>query len=262
MERITSRTHDMVRAFRRAAEKPDGFTLLADGVHLVREAERAGLGLIVAVTDRHYRAGSEAGALSRALEARGVDVYVVTEPVMAAMSPVKTPSGLVAMIARDNPFPVEALDDPRALVVAPVDVQDPGNVGAIVRAAEALGATGAWVCGASANPFGWKALRGSMGSAFRLPVAWGEPAREVLARARDHRLQAVAAVARGGRAPREIDWTAPTALFVGGEGPGLPDAVAAGADARVTIPLAPPVESLNVAVAAALLLDEARRQRS
>jgi TrmH family RNA methyltransferase len=262
MQRIASRTHEIVRAFRRAAERPDGFSLLADGVHLVREADRAGLGLLVAVTDRHYRSDTEAGALARELEARDVDVYVVTEPVMAAMSPVKTPSGIAALLARDNPFPPEVLDDPHALIVAPAGVQDPGNVGAIVRAAEALGATAAWVCGGSANPFGPKALRGSMGSAFRLPVGWGETAEQVLARAREHRLQAVAAVPRGGREPAAIAWTTPTVLFVGGEGAGVPQHVASAADARVTIPLAPPVESLNVAVASALLLDEARRQRN
>ncbi len=261
MLRITSRTHTIVRAFRRTAERPDGFSLLADGVHLVREADRAGLGLLVAITDRHYGSDSEAGVLARALEARDVEVHVVTEPVMAAMSPVKTPSGIVAMIARDHPFPLDVLDDPRALIVAPVHVQDPGNVGAIVRAAEALGATAAWVCGASANPFGWKALRGSMGSAFRLPVAFGEPAHDVLRLAGEHRLHTVAAVPRGGRSPAEVDWTAPALLFVGGEGAGLPEDVAAAAGERVTIPLNPPVESLNVAVAAALLLDEARRQR-
>ena len=261
MPRITSRTHTMVRAFRRAARQPDGFSLLADGVHLVREADRAGLGLLVAVTDRHYGSDSEAGALARALEARDVEVWVVSEPVMAAMSPVKTPSGIVAMVARDNPFPLDVLDDPGALIVAAVHVQDPGNVGAIVRASEALGATAAWACGASANPFGWKALRGSMGSAFRLPVGYGEPAAEVLRLAREHRLRTVAAVPRGGRAPAEVDWTAPTLCFVGGEGAGLPDDVSVAAGERVTIPLKPPVESLNVAVAAALLLDEAGRQR-
>lgn len=262
MERITSRAHTMVKAFRRAAEKPDGFSLIADGVHLVREADRAGLGLILAVTDRHYGGDSEAGVLARALEARDLEVYIVSEPVMAAMSPVKTPSGIVAMIARDNPFAPEVLDDARALIVAPVHVQDPGNVGAIVRAAEALEATAVWVCGASANPFGWKALRGSMGSAFRLPVGFGEQAGDVLRLAGDHGVRTMAAVPRGGRSPADVDWTVPALLFVGGEGGGLPEDVAAAADERVTIPLKPPVESLNVAVAAALLLDEARRQRS
>ena len=88
------------------------------------------------------------------------------------MSPVRTPSGIVA-IARRTPAtaPPTSARHADAFVLAAVDVQDPGNLGSLLRAAEAGGVTGAFVCGASANPFSWKALRGSMGSALRLPVA-------------------------------------------------------------------------------------------
>ena len=114
-----------------------------------------------------------------------------------------------------------------ALVVTAIDVQDPGNLGAIVRVAEAAGATGFVAAGGSANPFGWKALRGSMGSALRLPIASELGAEEAVAAARAHGCRVVATVPRDGRSLFDVDLTGPIAILVGGEGPGL-DAVADG----------------------------------
>ncbi|HXH23895.1 MAG TPA: RNA methyltransferase, partial [Vicinamibacterales bacterium] len=111
-------------------------------------------------------------------------------------------------------------------------------------------------------PFSWKALRGSMGSTLRLPVVGGIEVEDALAAMRRARLRTVAAVARGGADPDAIDWTGGIGLLVGGEGPGLDDALVARCDRRVTIPMAPPVESLNVAVAAGVLVYAARRQRT
>ena len=142
-----------------------------------------------------------------------------------------------------------------------MDVQDPGNVGAIARVAEAGGATGLIAAGASADPFGWKALRGSMGSSLRLPVVSASAA-EAIADARRHDCRIVAAVPRDGRTLYDAQLGGPVAILIGGEGAGLPPALCDSADERVTIPMAPPVESLNTAVAAALVVYEARRQRA
>jgi RNA methyltransferase, TrmH family len=146
-------------------------------------------------------------------------------------------------------------------VVIAINVQDPGNLGAIIRVAEAAGATGAVTAGTSADPFGWKALRGSMGSAFRLPAAIDADAGRAIAEARRHGCRIVAAVPRGGHPPSDVDLTGAIAILIGGEGPGLASILVEAADERVTIPMQPPVESLNAAVAAALLVYEARRQR-
>ena len=129
-------------------------------------------------------------------------------------------------------------------------MQDPGNVGALLRAAEAGGATGALVCGASANPFSWKALRGSMGSALRLPVVSRHDDRVVMTfmrcgGRRPHHCRR-AARRRGSRRHR---LARPGGAAARRRGPGLTDEVIARCDARVTIPMAAPVESLNVAVA-------------
>jgi TrmH family RNA methyltransferase len=143
-----------------------------------------------------------------------------------------------------------------------VDVQDPGNVGAMLRVAEAAGASGAMASGSSANPFGWKALRGSMGSALRLPIVSGLSAADAIAGARSHGCRVVATVPRDGAAIFEADLGGPIAVLIGGEGAGLSPTLVMDADERITIPMQAPVESLNAAVTAALILYEARRQRS
>jgi tRNA G18 (ribose-2'-O)-methylase SpoU len=131
----------------------------------------------------------------------------------------------------------------------------------LIRAAEAGGATGALICGTSANPFSWKALRGSMGSALRLPVAARLTTIDAVEGLRAAGIHVVGAVARGGDDPDDVQWQGRIGLLVGGEGAGLSDAVAGCCDARVTIPMAAGVESLNVAVAAGILIYAARRQR-
>jgi TrmH family RNA methyltransferase len=261
---ISSRQNPVVRAFRELAVEPDpsGARLLLDGVHLVRDAVSAGITLdTVAVAASHLQSGSEEGQLAQRLDATGADVILASDDVFSALSPVRTPSGIVAMGLRT---PTRAQDictaAPHWILVA-LDVQDPGNVGSLARSAEAAGMTGMFVSGASANPFSWKALRGSMGSALRLPIVFGLPPTSVLSCLEGAGVRAVASVARGGDDPDAIDWHGSVALIVGGEGPGLPDDVVARCQARTTIPMADDVESLNVAVAAGILAYAARRQR-
>jgi RNA methyltransferase, TrmH family len=113
---------------------------------------------------------------------------------------------------------------------------------------------------ATADPFGWKALRGAMGSSLRLPVA-RERLVNAIARARTAGVRIFAAIPRGGTALSRCDLSGPAAILVGGEGAGLPGALLDEADERLTVPMKPPVESLNVSIAAALILYEASRQR-
>jgi TrmH family RNA methyltransferase len=178
------------------------------------------------------------------------------------MSPVRAPTGIVAVARRRASNLAAIAATPAALIVVAVDVQDPGNIGSLVRAAEAGGATGMLVCGQSANPFGWKALRGSMGSALRLPLVGGPSVDDAVAMLRRHEVRLLAAVPRGGVDPDDLDWSGACAVLLGGEGPGLPPEILGSADARTTIPMAVEVESLNVAVAGALLVYAARRQRN
>lgn len=258
---ITSRQNPLVARYRDAA-RGRGDAILLDGAHLVDDAIRAGVAVRdVAVTPAAQLEPAVARIVA-ALSRSGVPIAQVSEKVMDALSPVRSASGIVALTAR----PERRLDDLYAgaaapLVIAAVDVQDPGNLGAIARVAEAGGATGMIAAGASADPFSWKALRGSMGSSLRLPIATLE-VDAAMADARGRGCTVVASAPRGGRSLYEVDLRRPTLVLVGGEGAGLAAALVDSADERITIPMQAPVESLNAAAAAALLVYEARRQRA
>lgn len=259
MERISSRHNPIVKRFRDLARTGGDDSMLLEGAHLVEEALASGTRFeLVAFADRAID-GAHAELVGQAQRA-GAKVVAVTDPVMAAMSPVRQPSGIVGIAERPTAPSDAVFSGDRQLVLMLSDVQDPGNVGAIVRAAEACGATGVVAGDATADPFGWKALRGAMGSTFRVPVA-RQPLHESIERARAAGLRIVAAVAREGTPLRECDLNAPAAILLGGEGPGLAQALLDAADERITIPMRPPVESLNVAIAAALILYEAQGQR-
>ena len=250
---ITSRRHPLVQAARDARAGGADQPLLLDGWHLLVEAVAAGLSVDAVVVDRPPADATAARALD-ALTKGGAQVMRASADLLQAMSPVRTPSGVVALARRPEMSLTRVFAAGPAFVLAALDVQDPGNMGALVRTAEAAGATGVVAVGASADPLGWKALRASMGSAFRMPLARVDAIGAVVDAARAVRSTVVALVPRDGAAPDAIDAGRPVLLVMGGEGAGLPREVVARADLAVTLPMRPPVESLNVAVAAGLAL--------
>jgi RNA methyltransferase, TrmH family len=260
--RLTSRRAALVRRFRDLA-RGDGPAdeVLLDGAHLLREAMDAGLTPEIVVMDESRSGRPELARLATRI---GTDRLVMaTADVINAISPVTRPSGVVSVTRRPG-WTLQDLLQPRGrqpLIVVASGVQDPGNIGSLLRAAEAGGATGVFVTGPSADPWSWKALRGAMGSALRLPVMRLPAVGAVIEAVRAAGMQRVGTVATGGAAAETVNLTAPTALFLGGEGGGLDSSTLAACDTLVSIPMTPPVESLNVAVAAALLVYEARRQR-
>ena len=265
MRLISSRQNPIVAAFRTLADEPDlsGTRLLLDGAHLVSDARSSGLHFeTVAVAASKLTSQTEEGLLAQRLDREGIDVVEASDAVFDAISPVKSPSGIVAIAGRRGITAAEVCAQADAFILAAIDVQEPGNVGALIRAAEAGGVTGALVCGVSANPFSWKALRGSMGSVLRLPIAAGLTTHQAFTLMRKSGVRTIAAIPRGGDDPDAIDWRGKTGLLLGGEGPGLTDEAIALCDARVSIPMAGSVESLNVAAAGAILVYAARRQRT
>jgi RNA methyltransferase, TrmH family len=260
VRRITSRQNPIVARYR-AAARGDAAVILLDGVHLLADALAAKLHVHEAAVTADAGAGRDVAALVTRLQDARVDVVAATAPVMAALSPVRSSSPIVALADRPAASIEQLFAAASPLIVLAVDVQDPGNLGAIVRVAEAGGASGVIVAGASADPFGWKALRGSMGSALRSPLVVASTA-DALTQLRQRGCRIVATVPRGGHCVYDIDLQAPTAVVIGSEGSGLDHALLASADERLTIPMQAPVESLNAAVTAALIVYEARRQRS
>jgi TrmH family RNA methyltransferase len=260
-EQITSRQNPLVkRATRiRAGDEP-GY-MFVEGSRLVDEAVASGVLIEALVYTAEYAATERGTALLDRFSRSKCRGALVPEQVMRAICDVETPQGVVAL-ASHPVFQVEDLFEVRSPLVVVLDaVQDPGNVGTIVRAAEGAGASGVAATPGTAEPYAPKTLRASMGSAFRFPVARRADIAKVAAAARERDMQVLASTARGDTQYTEVDWTRPSLLLVGNEGAGLSPAALALAATTVSIPLVEPVESLNAAVATAVLLFEAARQR-
>ena len=263
MEQITSRRNPIVARFREITRSatPTSSTVLLEGPRLIEEALAAGVQIdLAAISTDAAQARRSADVLDR-LDPAVTKLVRVSPAVMEALSPVATPSGLVALATLQTASFEAAAPPPRPLVVGLLGVQDPGNIGAVIRAVEAGGATGVVTVG-GADPYGWKALRGSMGSAFRLPVVQAPDPDAVQAKADAHGLRVLATVPRGGTPVSDADLRGPCLVWLGGEGGGLDACVVDAADDVVSIPMHPPVESLNIAVAAALIVYEAAGQRA
>lgn len=257
-ERITSTANPMVKAARRLARpgraRPGG-PFLVEGEHAVAAAGPALVRLFAtaAALDQHRD-------LVDAAVGHGVELVEVSEEVIAAVATTVTPQGLVGIAELPAPGLNDALN--RASLVLVLDeVRDPGNLGTIVRTADAAGADAVVLTEGSAQARGPKAVRSSAGSLFALPVVEGVALGAALDACRAHGLHLLATSPRGAVDCDAVDMTRPSALVFGGEAHGLPDRALADGDATVRIPLAGRAESLNLAASVAILTYEAARQR-
>jgi len=264
---IASRQNALVRACRALSRQREGDRVLLDGPHLVEDALEAELAMDAVIAS--YGFADTHATLIAALERRTL-VYLAAADVLEAASPVRTPGGIVAIatlaaapVAETMPqHASEGSPYLPAMAVALVDVQDPGNAGAVVRSVEAAGGTGVIACGATADLRGWKALRASMGSAFRVPLA-ASSADDLFSDAKVAGVRVIASTLDPlGADMRDITWTEPFVLLIGNEGRGLDEAVARRAELRVRIPMFGKLQSMNAAMSAAVILYEAQRQRS
>ena len=207
-----------------------------------------------------------------------IPVLRTTDRLFEGIADTEHPQGVAALV-HPRTYTFDDISRPSAqgaapLIVVLAGVQDPGNVGTILRTATAFGATAAVTAasgqGGTASPFSPKALRASAGASLHLPLLSGAALPILLTQFRAVEIHSLASSSReadrGDRqpllAPWELDWRQPVALLIGNEGQGLPEEVERSADARIRIPMAPGVESLNAAAAAAVLFYEAARQRS
>jgi TrmH family RNA methyltransferase len=260
---LTSRANPRLKAFaalhRRKEREATGLTL-AEGPHLAAEA-LAGEGPLEALLlGESALAHPETADLRAAAEARGVGIVEMTDGCYARVSGLQSPEGVAVVLPWRRLGPADVLSGTDVACVAIQGVQDPGNAGAVVRVAEAAGATACLFLG-GVDPSHPRLLRGAMGSAFRLPCASGETP-EVLRILAEGGIRLLAAAPGGTAGAQSYDaasYERPLVLALGSEGGGLEAELLESASARVIIPMEPPVESLNVAVAAGILLYEARR---
>jgi len=261
-EIIRSRANAVLRRMRRLKQRSgDGDLMLLEGPRLLREALAARVEFTeVLASPRADEVPAARLALNELADA-GVPVRLVEAGLLDEFSEVETTQGVLALARRPRLDAGAALSGKAPLVLVAISVQNPGNLGGLLRTAEAAFATGALLVAGCADPFSAKALRGSMGSAFRLPLGIELQLDAALDQLRARGLALVAATGTAADPYTSMDWARPTALLVGNEGRGLPDDLLARVDQRVCIPMAHGVESLNVGVAAGVLLFEAARQR-
>ena len=241
MKRIRSPRNPLVKTIRRLKRTGSREPLvLIEGRKLVAEAADSGLDLETVLVSSTFTGDVNLDA----------PTAVLPEALFKELSTLTTPEGILAVARRPKPAALPA----GGTVAVAAGIQDPGNLGAIARVAEAAGASALVVLEGSADPFGPKTVRASAGSVLRLPIV-----EDVGPGALD-RFRLVALVPRGGRDFRRVSWEPPVAILLGAEGTGLDEPLLARTELLVSIPMAGRVESLNVATAAALVLFEATRR--
>lgn len=253
---ITSRDNRRLVEARKVRDGKVRELVFLEGRRVVEEVLRSRIELVECLA----AAGFDDGELLDRVAAR-CEVSRVADRLFGSIADTDTPQGIV-VIARRPRATLAALDAASAdvpVVLYLKEINNPSNLGAIFRTAEAAGVAGVIVSGNSADAFSPKAMRAAMGANLRLPIAEGVAFDEALAWARAEGLATTATAAHAAASYLDIDWSVRRLLVLGSEAHGLSDGELAAVDETVSIPLANDVESLNLGVAAAVLMFEARR---
>ena len=261
---ITARDNSLLRLARAVRDGRDQSLIFVEGLRLCEEALNSGLEIHAVIYSNEIARKERAAALLSELDKKCERMGEVSESLLATVSYTKTPQGMIVLAARpvSGKERLAATGAELPLLVIMDSINNPVNVGAILRSAEAAGATGVITTGDSSDPFSPKALRGAMGSAFRVPIWSGATYQEALNWCAERKIKTVCSDLSATTVHTKIDWNESRALILGPESTGLSQDQVRMADERVKIPMHGEVESLNVGVAAAILLYEAARQRN
>jgi TrmH family RNA methyltransferase len=261
LRRVEGRHNALVKELRTSfarGERTASGACAIDGLRVVEEAIRSGLRF-----EAVFFSESAENKAERLLPQIGahVETLLLPDKLFEGAVPSESPQGVAALV-RLKEFLVEDViaAGQSSILIVVAGIQDPGNLGTILRSAEAFGAGGVLLGEKTVSPFNSKVVRGSAGSIFRLPLAAAKMA-EVTPRLRDAGFRLLATSSHRGTSLPETDFSSPTAVFIGSEGAGLPREVAAQMDDVIAIPHSPRVESLNAGVAASIVLYEAARKK-
>lgn len=261
--KITSRDNSLLRHARAVRDGKETESIFVEGLRLCEEAVRSNLKIEAVIYSDEIAQKDRAAQLIQELERVAEKSGEVSEKLLASISYTKTPQGIILLASRptitETEFAQRQMNTP--LLVVLHRISNPVNLGAILRTAEAAGATGALTTAGTTDPFAPKSLRGAMGAAFRLPIWTDVDYVQAVEWCRERSIQTVCADIQAPRNYNEIDWGQPSALILGAESAGLSPQEMDAADQAVQIPMKGATESLNVAVAAGILLYEAHRQR-
>jgi TrmH family RNA methyltransferase len=260
---ITSAANPLVKRVRLLADRKHRrreSAFVVEGIQPVWQAVEAGSDVDVLIVAPELLRHPGATSMVAAQEAAGVRVARLSGELFGRISDRDSPSGLAAIV-RAVPATLAGLPvGPGSLFVALHTAGNPGNLGTIIRTASATGAGGVVLIGPSADPYDPAAVKASMGALFSVPLATVASAAEFLAWARQAGVRVAATSARGSVTCWDAEFQLPLAVLLGSEGSGLPEEVLDAADLRVAIPMAGTAESLNLSVAAGVLLYEVRRR--
>jgi TrmH family RNA methyltransferase len=262
LETITSRDNSLLKLARSVRDGKTTELIFVEGLRLCEEALHSGLTLEALIVSEELAAKEKSATIIAGFAEVSRRAALVSEKLLESISYTKTPQGIIVLAFRpETSEQTFAARQKQSLIVVMHRINNPVNVGAILRTAEAAGASGAIATQNTTDPFSPKALRGAMGSAFRLPIWFGPTYAEAIAWLARHDSQTVCADVHGTTTYENVDWVKPSALIVGPESSGLSAEEIAAANVSVRIPMRGPAESLNVAVATGVLLYEAARQR-
>lgn len=266
-----------VKAFRRAlavGETPEGWLALegpilfsealkaagyletSEGAEPRREPDRLKVHSVLVTARQAEKFDAALGRLPD-----DVEVMLIPEPLFERVAQTETPQGIAALVELPERNFDSLLAGPEALLVVACGLQDPGNLGSILRSAHALGASALITVPDTVSPFNPKAVRSSAGAVLHLPVFTGLSSESLLERLHSLSVQILAADREGPIPITQADLRGPAAILIGREASGLDESVMRLADARVAIPIRSGTDSLNAAAAGSILLYEAARQR-
>lgn len=258
---ITSTSNEKVKHARRVREGREPGLIFIEGMRLAGEALSSGLILEGAFADALTLAEPKMALLARQITDRNVPFFPSSTDVIRSLGDTVQSQGIILLARRPKAKADAFASGPSPLILGFDRLQDPGNIGTLIRTGEAAGVQGVVSLKGSADIFSPKALRSAMGSAFRLPLLDMASPADLLDLQSNKQLHVVAAAGDGEEDYTDYDWNAPTLLLLGNEGGGVAPELMARCDRRLRIPMHGPVESLNVAAAGAVMLFEAARQR-
>ncbi len=274
MERITSLSNNRIKEAAlwsaKARERRKADVYLVEGRKMFLEAPEAELQEIFVADSLWERLETEEGAeldaqlkkRLRELDAEGrLPVFLVTDEVLRKIADTQTPQGIVCVLKQKHYTLEQLITKKNPLLVVLEDLQDPGNLGTILRTGEGAGITGVIMSKDTVDLYNPKTIRATMGSVYRVPFVYAEDLKQVLATLKEAGITSYAAHLNGTKYYDSLDFRKGTAFLIGNEGNGLQTETAEQADVYLKIPMKGKLESLNAAVATSILMYEANRQR-
>ena len=242
----------------KAKDRREAGIFLTEGFKLFQEAPEDSIQEVYISEEALERAAADPGLWGK-LQNTGWET--VSGEVFQKMSDTRTPQGLLCVVKRPRYMLDQLLDTPKPLLTVLESIQDPGNLGTIVRTGEGAGVTGVILGGETVDIFNPKTIRATMGSVFRVPFVYIDDLKETVIRLKRRGIRTYAAHLSGETYYDSFSYREGTAFLIGNEGNGLSPEITKLADDLLRIPMEGQVESLNAAVASALLMYEAHRQR-